>query len=711
MSPLDLRRIFSPKSVAVIGASADLTQIGGRAVQSLLAHGFTGAIYPVNPKYADVAGLKCYSRIGEVPGEVDLAVIAVGATHVPDLLRQCAEKGVHSALIFSAGFAEIGSDGKKLQDEIVEIAHRAGMRLVGPNCQGLMNIPDKVWAGFGAPFALDSLRPGSVSVVTQSGGFGYAAVGLVEEEGIGFRYVVSTGNEADLNALDFMEFFLDDPQTEVVAGYIEGFRDGRRFRAIADSALDRRKPLIIWKVGDSDVGQRAAASHTANLGGAASLYQAAFKEKGVQRVGDVYELADLARVFRGGKLPAGNRVGAITISGGAGVLLADYCAAHGLDMPPLSNSTRERLKGLVPSFASLLNPVDVTAHIFNDPALLERALQVLIEEKRLDSLIILNASLSGDLALRVAREIANVSSKTLKPILVAWSARADVGKQAFSLLDAARVPYFRTPIRAGRALVALVSYARALERRRREHAESKSAIRISSTQPVDLIKSYGTQPTEYQAKQFLHSFGIPITREVLATSLEAALEAARSIGYPVAAKVQSPDIPHKTEAGAVRTDIRSDDDLRDAYEQIMKNARRYRPDAAVDGVLIQEMVTGGVEAILGILNDPLFGPSVMFGLGGIFTEVLRDVSFRLAPISRATADEMVSEIKGYSVLKGARGKPPCDINALIDVIQKLSFMATEMEDEIVELDINPLFVLPEGLGVKVGDALLRRKEV
>lgn len=708
---LDLSFVFSPRTVAVIGASADLTQIGGRAVQSLQVHGFEGTIFPVNPKYSEVAGLKCYPDIREVQSEVDLAVIAIGAGHVPGILRQCAEKGVRSALIFSAGFAEIGDEGRRLQAEINEISRRTGIRLVGPNCQGLMNIPDRVWAGFGAPFALDSLRSGSVSVVTQSGGFGYAAVGLVEEEGIGFRYVVSTGNEADLDALDFMEYFLDDPQTEVVAGYIEGFRDGRRFRDIADLALDRRKPLVIWKVGDSEVGQKAAASHTANLGGVSALYKAVFQEKGVQQVGDVYELADIARAFRGGKLPAGNRVGAITISGGAGVLLADYCAAHGLDMPSLSDTTRGKLRGLVPSFASLLNPVDVTAHIFNDPALLERALQVLIEDERLDSLIILNASLSGELALRVAREISRVSAATPKPILVAWSARAAVGREAFAILDEAKVPYFRTPVRAGRALVALVSYTQALERVQRERSEPTTAAWKVSPENIDLLRSYPTQPAEYQAKEFLSRCGIPITRECLATTLEGALEAARNIGYPVAVKIQSVDIPHKTEAGAVRVGVRSDDELSEAYQQVFEGARRYKPEAEIDGVLVQEMVSGGVEAILGVLNDPLFGPNVMVGLGGIFTELLRDVSFRVAPITRASAEEMIREIKGYPVLRGARGKPPCDVDALVQLLQRLSFVAAEMKDEIAELDINPLFILPESRGVKVGDALIRRKEV
>lgn len=707
----DLRCVFSPRTVAVIGASADLTQIGGRAVQTLLAHGFQGEIYPINPKYAEVAGLRCYPNVRSVPAEVDLAVIAIGAAHVPGILRQCGEKGVHSALIFSAGFAETGEEGRRLQEEIAEIARQTNMRLVGPNCQGLMNIPEGVWAGFGAPFALDRLRAGSVSMATQSGGFGYAAVGLAEEEGVGFRYVVSTGNEADLDALQFMEFFLDDPQTEVVAGYIEGFKDGRRFRQIAETALERRKPLVIWKVGDSDVGQKAAASHTANLGGAAALYRAVFREKGVQEVGDVYELADLARAFRGGKLPAGNRVGIVTISGGAGVLLADYCVAHGLELPPLSDATKERLRGLVPSFASLLNPVDVTAHIFNDPALLERALDVLVDEERLDSLVILNASLSGELALRVAREIARASAATPKPIFVAWSARANVGREAFALLDDARVPYFRTPVRAGRGLAALVSYARALERLERERAEPHAVAWKSTTEAVGLLQSYPVQPAEYQAKEFLSRCGIPVTQEYLATSVEEALAAAHRIGYPVVTKIQSSDIPHKTEAGGVRVGIRSDDELRQAFQEVLEGAKRYRPGAAIDGVLVQEMVSGAVEVILGVLNDPLFGPSVMFGLGGIFTEVMRDVSFRVAPITRVSAEEMVREIKGYPVLKGARGKPPCDVSALVEVLQRLSWVAAEMKDEIAEMDINPLFVLPEGRGVRVGDALIRRRVV
>jgi len=422
MAP-DLDFVFSPRAVAVIGASADVSSIGGRTVHTLKTHGFEGKIYPINPKYEEIQGLRCYPSIEAVPGGVDLAVVAIGASHVSGILRQCGEKGVRSAMIVSAGFAETGVEGRRMQQEMAAIGREYNMRLIGPNCQGLMNLPDKVWAGFGSPFALDDLRPGTVSLATQSGGFGYAAVILTEEEGIGFRHVVSTGNEADLESLDFFEYFLEDAGTEVVAGYIEGFRDGRRFQRVAETALDRRKPLLIWKVGDSEVGQRAAASHTANLGGAAALYRAVFREKGVQEVSDVYELADLSRAFRGGKLPAGNRVGAVTISGGSGVLVADYCAAHGLELPTLSQSTVEKMRGLVPSFASLVNPVDVTAHIFNDVTLLEKALHLLVEDDALDSLLIMPASVGGEMAVRIAREVARVSAQTPKPILMAWTAR------------------------------------------------------------------------------------------------------------------------------------------------------------------------------------------------------------------------------------------------------------------------------------------------
>jgi acyl-CoA synthetase (NDP forming) len=701
----DLERFFNPRAIAVIGASQDLDTISGQPLKFLKSHGYPGVLYPVNPRYQEVAGVKCHATLADVPEIPDLALILVNASRVAEILRQCGAKGVPYVIIFSSGFSEIGGGGVNLQQELAAIAREFNIGIIGPNCQGMINVADSVFAGFGSVFNAD-YEPGVVSMVSQSGGFGFSVMNLSSKDGgLAFRQMVTTGNEIGVSSLDFIEYFVRDPHTEIIAAYIEGLKDARRLVEVGNQALAAGKPVLMWKVGNSEQGQRAAASHTANLGGAMALYKAAFRQAGIIQVEDIEDLIDYGRAFRSARLPRGNRLAIVTISGGAGILMTDECIGRGMQLAQLAPETLARLREFVPSFGSLLNPVDVTAAIFNDLTLINRTLQAIIDDSNVDCVAMINASLQGEIAARIAAEIVAVAKKTDKPVLLAWSARDVVAPEAYAMLDAARIPHYKSPVRCGRALAALSWYAEAKRRAVVQRAET--ALVLHSPAAREALAGKATDVAEHDAKRILAEYGINVTREELARTKEQALSAAQRVGYPVALKVQSADILHRTEAKAVRLGIASDGELAAAFDDVLRNARDYKPDARIDGVLVQEMVTGGVEAILGVVNDPLFGPAVMFGLGGIFAEVLKDITFRLAPVTLSAAREMIAEIKGYPVLAGARGKPPADTAALADAIVRVSALATDLEAELAELDVNPLFVMDKGKGVKAADALIR----
>lgn len=703
----DLERFFNPQSIAIVGASQDFATISGQPLKHLTAHGYKGRLYPVNPKYREVGGVRCYPSLADLPETPDLVLILVNAGRVADMLRQCGAKGVPYVIIFSSGFSEVGGGGVELQRTLQQIAREHDIGVIGPNCQGMINVADRVYAGFGSVFYTD-YDPGAISMVSQSGGFGFSVMNLSSKDGgLPFRQMVTTGNEIGVSTLDFMDYFIRDPHTEVIGGYIEGLKDARRLLEVGERALEAGKPILMWKVGNTEQGQRAAASHTANLGGAMALYKAAFRQKGIIQVEDIQDLVDYGRAFRGKRLPQGNRVAIITISGGAGILMTDECVGRGMQLAQFTDGTNAKLREIVPSFGSLANPVDVTAAIFNDLTLINRTLQTIIDDPGVDCIAMINASLQGEIANKVATEIVAVQGNSPKPIYVAWSARDEVATDAYAILDKARIPYYKSPVRCGRALAAVSWYAEAKRRNARSRGEPAAAM----NRPVAhrIIEGRQTDVAEYEAKRVLAEYGIGVTQEELAKSAADAVRIAQRIGYPVAIKVQSPDIPHKTEAGAVRLAIASDTELQHAYQEVLQSARAYNAGAKIEGVLVQEMVRGGIEAILGITNDPLFGPAVMFGLGGIFAEVLKDVSFRLAPVTPAMAREMIGEIKGYPVLAGARGQPPADVDALADAIVKLSALAVDLKDKVAELDVNPLFVMARGEGVKAADALIKPK--
>ena len=699
-----LDRLFSPRSIALIGASRDRASISGQPLGNLRDHGYRGTIYPVNPRYEEVDGLECYPSVAALPAPPDLAVFLISAKQVPSVLRECGERGVPYALIISSGFAETDAEGTQLQKQVVEIARAYGIGVVGPNCQGMMNVTEGMFAGFGAAFQIPRIRSGPVSLVTQSGGFGYAVVSMAEEAGVGFRHVVCTGNEAGISTLDLMESFITDRQTQIIAGYVEGLKDARRLLDVGDGALAAGKPIMIWKVGVSEAGRQAAISHTANFGGAAELYKAVFRQRGILEVQDVQDLADFSRAFLYGRYPRGARAAVVTLSGGAGVVTADVCAQLGIATPAISADSEQRLRAIIPAFGSVRNPIDVTGNIFNDRTLLRQVLQIVAEDPNVDSLIIITALVQGDMAVRFASDLVALNGSIAKPVILCWSARESLAAEAYALIDAASIPRYPTPVRAARALGALITFAEA----RRRHA-ARAAAPPAAAPAVDasaISMACSGRLTEHRAKAMLADYGIRVTRERIATSSASALSIAAEIGYPVALKISSPDIPHKTEARAVRVGLRTPEQVASAYEEITSNARSFEPTARLDGVLVQEMISGGVETIAGVVNDERFGPAIMFGLGGVFTEVLRDFVFRICPISRDDARDMIEELKSFAVLKGVRGAPPLDISALTETLMKLSGLAMDCRDTLAELDINPLVVFPEGRGVTVVDAFM-----
>jgi acyl-CoA synthetase (NDP forming) len=701
----DLDRFLNPHSIAVIGASQELITISGQPLHHLVSHGYAGRLYPVNPKYAEILGVKCWPSIASLPETPDLALVLVNASRVAGLLRECGEKGVPFAIVFSSGYAEVGGTGVEMQRELAAVAAEFDIGVLGPNCQGMINIAANVYAGFGSVF-YTAYDAGAVSMVSQSGGFGYSVMNLASKDGgVHFRQMVTTGNEMGLGALDFIEHFIDDDKTGVIVGYIEGLQDARRLVGVGRRALAKRKPILAWKVGNTTEGSRAAASHTANLGGATALYEAAFRQSGILQVEDIQDVVDVSRAFRCGKLPRGNRVAIITVSGGAGILMTDECVARGMQVPPLAAATIEKLRAIVPSFGSIQNPVDVTAAIFDDLSMIRRALQAILDDPHIDAIAMINASLQGELADNIATEITEIAAHSDKPVFLAWSARDELARAAYAKLDAANIPHYKSPVRCGRALAALSAFAQSL---RREDVRLQERVPLLSALGVQqALAGRADDLPEHAAKRALAAYGIGATRETLVHSAGDAVAAARVLGYPVVLKLQSADIPHRTEARAVKLGLDTDAAVTAAFDEIVRNARAFRPEARIEGVLVQEMVAGGIQAILGVTNDPLFGPAVMFGLGGVFAEVLKDVSFRMAPVTPSMAREMIDEIKGSAVLKGARGAAPADLDALTDAIVRVSAMAVDLQDHMAELDINPLFVFPQGRGVKAGDALIR----
>lgn len=693
---MSFERLFHPKAVAIIGASSDLTRIGGHPIKALKNAGYKGGLYLVNPKYPAMHGLKCYPDAMSIGQPCDMAIIAVPAPGVAQAVRDCGKAGIPFAVVLTAGFRETGPEGRKLEEQLKQAVKESGVRIVGPNCQGMLSIQSRVWAAFGSVADETEFRPGSVSCAFQSGGFGYAVVNLAEAQGIGFRVCVSSGNETDIDMPELLSAFLDDAGTSAVFAYMEGTPDARRLLDVGRKSLETGKPVMIWKAGTTDAGVKAAASHTANMTGSYDLYRAALRQSGLIEVDDVEPIVDIAKLFAQGRLPKGNSVGVLSISGGSGVVYADAAVRGGMTLPPFSDPTMQALRKIVPAFGSPENPADITAGFFNDMSLFTDALEVVLADPGLDQLSILLASISGPSAGKACQAIAEVAKRTDKPIHVAWSGRHAKSPEAVKALTDAGVPFLTTPVRLARAAATLARFAsdqrRLLPRRMPE---------VSTPTGLDLPAGAVTL-NEAESKAVLQRFGIPVAREVFVAAGSDAAAAAKGLKAPFAVKIVSRDIAHKTEAGGVKLGVALDA-LADAVRAVTANTAKAVPGAKIDGVLVSEMAQG-IEALIGVINDESFGPVVALGLGGVLTEVLKDVTYRIAPFDIETAREMVADLRGAKLFDGYRGKPAGDKEALAKALVAASQMAAALAPRLKEADINPVFVGPDG--VMAADALV-----
>jgi acyl-CoA synthetase (NDP forming) len=696
-----LDAVLNPRSVAVIGASATQTKIGGRPLHHLRSLGFTGEVFPVNPNYDEVQGYPAYPSIRDTPSVPDLAIVAVPGPAVMDAVRDCAERGVRAVVLFSAGFAESGEEGVRLQQELTRIADDSGMRIVGPNCMGAANMLAGAPATFAAAVMLPGAQPtegvGRIALVSQSGALGGHCVALAGPRGFAFDPWITTGNEADVDTADAIAHLVEQEDVSAVAVYLEGSKDGRRLRAALARAHELKKPVIMLKSGTSDIGAAAAASHTASLVGQDQAYDALFREHGVCRVGSVQELVDISFALAVGRLPEGPNVALFTGSGGAGILMADAAADTALVVPPLASEVQDRLKEVWPA-AGVANPIDTTAQVTNDPALLPAFLNTVIEGGGFDTYLVFLTylGLTEPWASNVVSALRDVREKHPEAnIMTSCLASPEVSQQLVSL----GIPNFDD-------LSALVSTAGSLADVADAMSWERSTGEAEGFRQAAPSVAAGAEHTEDEAKAILGAAGIPMVPDRLATSREQARAAADELGYPVVLKIVSPDILHKSEAGGVALGLADGDAVGRAYDDVMKAVVRNAPSADIRGVLVSPMIGGGVETILGVKNDPTVGMTVAFGLGGIYVELLRDVSLRLAPFDTRTAAEMIREVRGFEILDGARGQEPLDLEALAQALSDLSHFAAANAATVESVDVNPFVVLPRGRGAYALDALI-----
>lgn len=693
----ELARLLNPRSVAIVGASANPEGISGRPIALLEDFGFSGAVYPVNPKYSQIGGRICYPDVAALPETPDVVLVGVRASLVEGVLEQCADRRVPFAVIFSSGFAE--SDDPGAQERILQIARRGGIRLLGPNCQGLVNLAGAVPLSFSASLlGVGHHRDGHVAYVSQSGAFGFASYAMAAENGVKFRYVVTTGNQADLDAIDFGNAFIADPEVRLLVMYLEGLKDGARFLEMLDAARRRNLPVALLKAGRSGAAREAAKSHTAALAGDEAVWDAIVEQYGVISIEDAEDLVDMGRIFAEPRRVAGANTAILTTSGGGGILLADQCEKRGLSVPALSDSVRTEIEKHIPPFGASRNPVDLTAQVINDPQGFPACLKAVLDAPEVDMAAVVISMITDSAGRQMAEDLAAAYASTDKPLACCWLIDRAHGGDNLDFLREKGVPLFQSPRRCVGALAALREWSSARPR--------SGAGAVIGGEPF--LPSLPSRPTEYDAKRLLGRYGVPVTRESLCLSLDEALSAAEEIGYPVALKVMSADILHKTEARIVGLGLKDPEELRNAYGRLLERAERYAPGADIAGVLVQEMVEGGMECMIGVRRDPVFGPMVAVGLGGVFVETLKDVSLRHAPVDEETALEMIRGLKGYPLLRGARGRIPGDERALAGAVAAVSRMAC-VEEDLLELDVNPVFVMAEGEGVVAADALVVRR--
>jgi acetyltransferase len=709
----NLEVLFRPKSVAIIGASNRYHQISGRPLKFFLKHGYKGRLYPINPKYDNLLEVKCYPALKDIENHIDLALITLPSDRVPDTVKACIEKGVGSIIIFSSGFAEIGPEGKRSQEELRKLIVSSNTVALGPNCLGFVNLYDRVTATFGGSLEYqDNVLLGNVGFLSQSGALSNIYFSVAQKMKIGFSFWIATGNEMDIDFCDCLEYLIDDERTQVVVCLIEGLRDGRKFMQIAKKGIEKQKPIIVFKIGRSKMGRKASLSHTGAMAGSDEVYEAAFKQAGMIRIENIEEVLDGMFTLSRCKLPSNRRVGIITTTGGGGILLADKCEELGFEVPELRDSEKEAVSAVIPQFGSTLNPIDLTGQVIDDAESVRRSAAILLRSNDIDIVVLFLAMLKS-LSRTILEGIKELQNNTEKLLSVIW---VDPPEGAMNELHEHGILAFEDPVRCIKAINIAMKCAEKV--RKNEVELKKDSDPISFDKSSDRIKEKVNRlletlsrneetAGEHEAKQILNLYDIPITREKMALSCDEAVKIAEQIGFPVALKIASPDIAHKTDVGGVRLDLRTPEAVRSSYNEIMSNIEKNGgPKITVKGILVQEMVQGAQEIFIGVKQDQIFGPVVLFGMGGIYTELLKDYSMRIAPISRTDAYDMIREIKGFQILSGLRRGLKADINGITETLFKVSQLAFDLRERVAEIDINPLFVFEEGKGVKIGDALI-----
>ncbi|MCS7139367.1 MAG: acetate--CoA ligase family protein [Nitrososphaerota archaeon] len=692
--------MLNPRSVAVVGASRIQGKVGHAILKNIVDGGYQGRIYPVNPNAERILGLRCYPKVSDIGDKVDMAVIVVPAEKVLEVAEDCGLAGVKMLVVISAGFKEIGIEGAKRERELLTIARKYGMRVLGPNCFGYINTS----IGLNVTFASSMPPKGHISFISQSGALVSALIDRSHLEGMAFSKIVSLGNKSDLDEVDYIRFLVNDPETRVIILYLEGIGRGEEFVRVAREA-STIKPVIALKSGVTEAGIRAVSSHTGSLAGSEVAYNIAFKQFGVVKAETLSELFDLAMCFESQPIPKHGNVVIVTNAGGPGILAADMCGRMELKLAELGAEIDRKLREILPPAASTHNPIDVLGDAGTDRY--EAVLKILLEREDLDSFIVILAPQAMTDPDGVARLLVDFKAKNPNKAIVASFMGGRRTADAVSILRRGGIPNYDTPEKAARALAGLIRY---MDIRRRQgmllregyprYPIDKEAVR----EVLSKVKEEGRNllmPNE--ACEVLKACSIRATPCILAKSPEEAVEAAETMGYPVVLKVASPHITHKSDVGGVKMNLMTPSDVKLAYYDIIASVSRFVPGAMIYGVIVTPMAPKGKEVIIGMHRDPQFGPLIMFGLGGIYVELMRDVSFRLAPLTRSEALEMIMETKAYRLLKGFRSEPPGDIEAVIDTILKVSVLALEFK-EIQEIDINPLFVYERFKGCLVVDS-------
>ncbi|MFZ3085732.1 MAG: acetate--CoA ligase [Candidatus Hydromicrobium sp.] len=697
---MSLRNFFCPDSVAVIGASREEEKVGHIILDNVINSGYKGKLFPVNPKADEIHGIKCYPSVLNVPGDIDLAIIVIPAQFVLQVLEECSKKNTKWSIIISAGFKETGIEGAKRERQLIEKAKDYGIRILGPNCLGIIDTKCPI----NATFSPNMPPMGKIGFISQSGALGTAILDWAKTNKIGFSKFVSLGNKADISENDLFDDWENEKDTEVITAYLEGVKYGREFIRIS-SKVSKKKPIIVIKSGNTDAGARAVSSHTGTLAGSAKAYEAAFKQAGIIRANTIRDLFNYAKAFSYQPLPKGKKVAIITNAGGPGIMATDECEKSDILLASLKKETIDGLKEFLPEAANFYNPIDILGDALADRY--KKTLEVVIKDNNVNAIVMLLTPQAMTQPLKTARAIVEVMENSGKSItvLASFMGGSEVEK-AVKFLAEKNIPNFDIPEEAIDTLKVMMEHTDWKSRRSfpiEDFNVDKGRVKKIFYQ----CQSEGRlELGEMEAREILEAYDIRMPKAELACDIDEAKEIAGRIGYPLVLKIVSPNILHKTDVGGVKIGIDNEKELEENYNQILFSVSKYMPDANIRGILVQEFIKDKKETIIGMSEDPQFGPMIMFGLGGIYVEALKDVSFRIAPLSRQVAREMVEEIKSIKLLKGIRGEDPSDIDSIIEIILRVSQLVTDFP-EIIEMDINPLFVKKQGEGSIAGDVRIR----